>query len=105
MAANVVRLHVHLEAFDGAVFSCLIEVEEEARLGPVIVVSGKVAVGLGLLVADLFGRSFVAPEAAFAPEATLAPEAVVRCAGDLTSDERSNYVLHVSCLFQIYFIL
>ena len=102
--ANVVRLHIHLEALDVVIGPSLVEVEKHARLRPVIIVLSVVAGGLLCLVVAL-----AAPEAAVAPEATSAPEAGggAGFAGAEASGERSNCVLHVSVVrFEdFYFIL
>ena len=74
MSTNVVSLQGHLEAVDFTILCPLIEVDKEARLGPVIVVRGEVAVGLLLLIVDSWLVA-IAPEAAFAPEASRTPEA------------------------------
>ena len=74
---------------DAVIFTFLIEVDEEARLGPVIIVLCVVAVGLLFLVDDLL----LSPEPVLAP-----PEAVMRSIGGAKDRDESNCELHVPCV-------
>ena len=72
LVANIVSLHTHLEAIDIVIGSFLVEVKKHARLGPVKIVFGEVAVGVlslnFLLVATLGGitsQDFVGGEASY----------------------------------------
>ena len=90
MRANVVGLQAHLEAVDAGTSTFLIQVDEEARLGPVIIVLCVVTVGLLFLVNDLW----LSPEPVMAP-----PVAVMRSFGGANDRDESNCELHVPRVF------
>ena len=95
ISTNVVGLQAQLEGVDTFISTFLIEVEQEARLGPVIVVFCEVAVGLLVLVDDLW----------LSPEPIITPTPLVRGIDGAKGSDKCNSELHVYCMCLEDFIL